>query len=70
MKYIFLHSNHDLSSNQAKFLPLSKDIKNSIAFKLAQGIPIDRILDGKIHTIVTLLSIGIIKCFRHQTRPR
>ena len=70
VKYISLHSNHDLSLDQAKFLLLPKDIKNSTAIKLAQGIPNDRILDGKAHIIVTLLSIDIIKCFRHQTRPR
>ena len=63
MKYISSHSNHDLPLDQAKFLPLPKDIKNSTAIKLAQGIPNDRILDGKAHIIVTLLSIDIIKCF-------
>ena len=69
-KYISSHSNHDLSLDQTKFFLFPKDIKNSIAIKLAQGIPIDRILDGKTHITVTLLFIDIIKCFRHETRPR
>ena len=34
VKYISSHNNHDLSLDQAKFLLLPKDIKNSIAIKL------------------------------------
>ena len=33
VKYISLHSNHDLFLDQAKFLPLPKDIMNSIPIK-------------------------------------
>ena len=51
VKYISSHTNHDLSLAQAKFLPLPKDTKDSIAIKLNLGIPIDRILDGMLTRI-------------------
>ena len=47
VKYVSSHTNHDLSLEQSKFLPLPKDVKDGIAIKLNMGIPIERILDGK-----------------------
>jgi len=47
VKYVTSHTNHDLSLEQSKFLPLPKDVKDDIAIKLNMGIPIERILDGK-----------------------
>ena len=46
VKYITTHTNHDLSLQQAKHLPLPKDVKDGITIKLSLGIPTDRILDG------------------------
>lgn len=46
VRYISSHTNHNLSLEQAKFVPLPKDVKHSISLKLSQRIPIDRILDG------------------------
>ena len=47
VRYISSHTNHDLTLEQAKFVPLPKDVKDNISLKLNQGIPIERILDGK-----------------------
>ena len=49
VKYVTSHTNHDLSLEQSKFLPLPKDMKDDIAIKLNMGIPIERILDGKYY---------------------
>lgn len=51
VEYISSHTNHDLSLEQSKFLPLPKDVKSTIAMKLNMGIPVERILDGKQATM-------------------
>jgi len=46
VRYISSHTNHNLSLEQAKFVPLPKAVKESISAKLSLGIPVERILDG------------------------
>lgn len=46
--YISSHCGHDLSKKEISHLPVPKSTKQSIAQKLSDGIPIDRILDGKV----------------------
>ena len=45
--YIATHCGHSLSQKEIIHLPVPRSMKESIARKLSDGIPIDRILDGK-----------------------
>lgn len=47
VKYISAHNGHELGVCELPYLPLPQSVKESVAIKLSQGIPPDRILDGK-----------------------
>ena len=47
VKYISAHHGHELGLCELSCLPLPPSVKESVAIKLSQGIPPERILDGK-----------------------
>ena len=48
VKYITAHSGHELGAKELAFLPLPKSTKESVAVKVSQGIPAERIQERKI----------------------
>lgn len=46
VKYIAAHHGHELGVCELPHLPLPQSVKESVAIKLNQGIPPERILDG------------------------
>lgn len=46
--YIPTHTNHEPGVAESKYLPLPSSIKDSISVKLQDGIPVERIMDGRI----------------------
>lgn len=50
--YISTHTNHEPGVAESKHLPLPTTVKESISVKLQDGIPVERIMDGKISTYI------------------
>lgn len=46
VKYITAHNGHELGVCEIPFLPLPPSVKESVAIKLSQGVPSERILEG------------------------
>ena len=44
--YIATHTNHQLSINENKFLPLPPSVKKEVEEKFSRGVSIERIMDG------------------------
>ena len=44
--YIATHTNHQLSVNENKFLPLPQSVKKEVEEKFSRGVSIERIMDG------------------------
>ena len=44
--YITAHTGHELGTCQLPYLPIPQSVKESVAIKLSQGIPAERIMDG------------------------
>ena len=47
VRYISTHTNHDLSLQEYKHLPLPPSIKTDIQ-QFAEGVPLERIIDSKL----------------------
>ena len=48
VRYISTHTNHDLSLQECKHLPLPPSIKTDIQQQFAEGVPLERIIDSKL----------------------
>ena len=48
--YNSTHTNHTLGLEECKCLPLSESVQQEIQEKVSQGITIERIMDGCIHS--------------------
>ena len=54
--YISAHTNHSLAiEDEAKNIPLPKTTQEEISAKLQQGIPVERIMEGKHPTRKTYM---------------
>ena len=50
--YIAAHTGHDLGTCELPFLPIPHGVRETVAIKLSQGIPAERIMDGIILNFV------------------
>ena len=46
VKYIAAHTGNTLKAAELRFLPLPQSTKDTVSFKLLQGVPTKRILQG------------------------
>ena len=44
--YICTHTNHSLGLEEGKYLPLPQSVRKEIQEKFAQGVTLERIMDG------------------------
>ena len=56
--YLSAHLGHELGVSEFPFLPLPESTKQDTALKVTQGIPPQRIMDGKVMT--SLLQINLL----------
>ena len=57
--YISAHTNHSLAiEDEAKSIPLPKTTQEEISAKLQQGIPVERIMEGKHPTPPSTRKLG------------
>jgi len=46
LTYICTHTNHSLGLEECKYLPLPLSVRKEIQEKFAQGVTLERIMDG------------------------
>ena len=52
--YIATHTNHQLSIEENKFLPLPLSVKKEVGEKFSKGVSIERIMDGQYTCMFTI----------------
>ena len=57
--YISTHTNHSLGLEECKYIPLSLSVRKEIQEKFAQGVTLERIMDGNVYTLFT---VSVSKC--------
>ena len=56
VKYVAAHTGHTLEAAELQFLPLPQSTKDTVSFKLLQGVPTKRILQGNDTNRIVIIS--------------
>ena len=56
VKYVAAHTGHTLETAELQFLPLPQSTKDAVSFKLLQGVPTKRILQGNDTNRIVIIS--------------
>ena len=56
VKYVAAHTGHTLEAAELQFLPLPQSTKDAVSFKLLQGVPTKRILQGNDTNRIVIIS--------------
>ena len=67
VKYIAAHTGHTLEAAELQFLPLPQSTKDTVSFKLLQGVPTKRILQGNVSNRIVMISDSLkLNCCFHK----
>lgn len=65
VEYISTHSGHQPSRAELRFLPLPQSLHKEVQEKFAQGITIEKIMDGKLTSVADNSSLAMLYMSLH-----
>ena len=70
VEYISTHCGHQPSRAELRFLPLPQSLRKEVREKFAQGISIEKIMDGKLTSVAdnsSLIKLYMYRFFSYYT---